>query len=222
MTVSQQKYCVFERSLCRISCFHIVLVNVARSLCCLHRAKALVPYDEHGRRCSGEKMWLNLQVIIAILEAKAIECQGWWKSETRKWARPQRHPCLHHNCASHRKVGCSYVSFLFTKESVTSRLHHCGGRGAPHWVLDPLQSAKVWPNFTEVWLLKITTINGRSLWPKELVYITFSISREKERLRRPGPKFGTVVKIWAENCAFEVLSGIFPPLSLPTSSLGDQ
>ena len=28
--------------------------------------------------------------------------------------------------------------------------------------------------------------------------------REKERLRRPGPKFGTVVRIWAENCAFEV------------------
>jgi len=28
--------------------------------------------------------------------------------------------------------------------------------------------------------------------------------KEKERLRRPGPKFGTVVRIWAENCAFEV------------------
>ena len=104
-----------------------LLVNIARSLCCLHRAKALVPYDEHGRRCSGEKMWLNLQVIIAILEAKARECQGWWESETRKWARPQRHSCLHHNCASHWKVGCLYFSFLFTTESVTylpSPLHN--------------------------------------------------------------------------------------------------
>ena len=70
MTVSQQKYGAFERSLCRISCYHFLLVNIERSLCCLHRAKALVPYDEHGRRCSGEKMWLNLQVIIAILEGK--------------------------------------------------------------------------------------------------------------------------------------------------------
>ena len=41
-----------------------IIIIIIRSLCCLHRAKALVPYDEHGRRCTGEKMWLNLQVII--------------------------------------------------------------------------------------------------------------------------------------------------------------
>ena len=37
---------------------------------------------------------------------------------------------------------------------------------------------------------------------KNLIFLC----REKERLRRPGPKFGTVVRIWAENCAFEVKS----------------
>jgi len=45
----------------------IAVPHQPRSLCCLHRAKALVPYDEHGRRCTGEKMWLNLQVIIIII-----------------------------------------------------------------------------------------------------------------------------------------------------------
>ena len=63
------RYIAFEWLLCCISCANIfqhLLVNIARSLCCLHRAKALVPYDEHGRRCSGEKMWLNLQVADLI------------------------------------------------------------------------------------------------------------------------------------------------------------
>ena len=44
-----------------------MIIIIIRSLCCLHRAKALVPYDEHGRRCTGEKMWLNLQVTTIII-----------------------------------------------------------------------------------------------------------------------------------------------------------
>ena len=57
-----------SRKLSKLQKYHLKsIIIIIRSLCCLHRAKALVPYDEHGRRCTGEKMWLNLQVITIIL-----------------------------------------------------------------------------------------------------------------------------------------------------------
>ena len=51
---------------------------VARSLCCLHRAKALVPYDESGRRCAGERRWLNMQVW-------GVACWAWWAMWAWAW-----------------------------------------------------------------------------------------------------------------------------------------
>ena len=87
-----------------------------KSLCCLHLARALVPYDNKGRRTSESKMWLNLEVGARV--------------------------------------------------KLTSSHDH-----------------KLIPAYTTL---------------KHLTEV------QKEKLSNPGPKFGSVTKIWPEKCAFEV------------------
>ena len=89
-----------------------------KSLCCLHLARALVPYDSKGRRTSEGKMWLNLEVGARV------------------------------------KLASSHDHKLIPAYTTLKHL-------------------------TEV---------------------------QKEKLANPGPKFGSVTKIWPEKCAFEVRS----------------
>ena len=51
--------------------------------------------------------------------------------------------------------------------------------------------------------MKLASGHDHSLIPAYTSLEPLSHS-QKEKLRRPGPKFGSVVKIWAEKCAFEV------------------
>ena len=51
--------------------------------------------------------------------------------------------------------------------------------------------------------MKLASGHDHSLIPAYTSLEALSHS-QKEKLRRPGPKFGSVVKIWAEKCAFEV------------------